>query len=89
MSPVASMVQTTVTAPYGVKVSARELADRLQDPASAAIFDAPTFAFFSEVSPRLQAAFIEEMGVSKADAAVVATLFSDAAGYDLPLAART
>ena len=89
MSPVASMVLTTVTAPYGVKVSARELADRLQDPASAAVFDAPTFAFFSEVSPRLQAAFIEEMGVSRAAAAVVAALFSDAAGYALPLAVRS
>lgn len=89
MSLVVSMVLTSVTAPYGVKVSARELADRLQDPASAAVFDAPTFAFFSEVSPRLQAAFIEEMGVSKADAAVVAALFSVAAGYELPLAART
>ena len=87
-SPVISLVLTTVTASYGVKVSAWELADRIQDPASAAAFDAPTFAFFSEVSPRLQAEFIEEMGVSRAAAVVVATLFSDAAGYELPLAAR-
>jgi len=87
-SPVISLVLATVTASYGVKVSAWELADRIQDPASAAAFDAPTFAFFSEVSPRLQAEFIEEMGVSKAAAIVVATLFSDAAGYELPLAAR-
>lgn len=88
-SPVISLVLTTVTASYGVQVSARELADRVQDPASVAVFDALTFAFFSEVSPRLQAAFIDEMGVSKADAAMVATLFSEAAGYELPLAART
>lgn len=87
-SPVISLVLTTVTASYGVEVSAQELADKLQDPASAAAFDAPTFAFFSEVSPRLQAEFIEEMGVSRAAAVVVATLFSDAAGYELPLAAR-
>lgn len=73
-----------------MKVSARELADRLQDPASAPrVFGRIRLGFFSEVSPRLQAAFIEEMGVSKADAAVVAALFSDAAGYELPLAVRS
>jgi hypothetical protein len=87
-SPVISLVLTTVAASYGVEVSARELADRIQDPASATAFDAPTFAFFSEVSPRLQAEFIEEMGVSRAAAIVVATLFSEAAGYALPLAVR-
>lgn len=87
-SPVISLVLTTVTASYGVEVSAWELADRIQDPESATAFDAPTFAFFSEVSPRLQAEFIEEMGVNKAAAVVVATLFSEAAGYELPLAAR-
>lgn len=88
MSSVISIVLTTVTAPYGVKISARELADKLQDPASATSFDAAAFAFFSEVSPELQIAFMDEMGVSKADAALVAALFSDAAGYELPLAAR-
>lgn len=87
MSSVISQVLTTVNAPYSVKVSAHELAAKLQDPASAASFDASAFAFFSEVSPKLQTEFLEEMGVSRADAVAVATLFSDVAGYKLPLAA--
>lgn len=87
MPPVISKVLTTVNAPYGVKVSAHELAVKLQSPASATSFDVSAFAFFSEVSPNLQAEFINEMGVSMADAVVVASLFSDAAGYKLPLAA--
>ncbi len=40
------------------------------------------------MSPELQIAFMDEMGLSRAAAVVVATLFSDAAGYELPLAAR-
>ncbi len=87
MPQVISKVLSTVNAPYSVKVSAYELAAKLQDPESAACFDVSAFAFFSEVSPKLQAEFMEEMGVSRADAVVVATLFSDAAGYKLPLAA--
>lgn len=87
MSRVISQVLTTVNAPYSVKVSAHELAAKLQDPASAACFDASAFAFFSEVSPKLQAEFLDEMCVSRADAVAVAALFSKAAGYTLPLAA--
>jgi hypothetical protein len=87
MSKVISQVLTTVNAPYSVKVSARELATKLRDPASAASFDASAFAFFSEVSPKLQTEFLEEMGVNRAEAVAVATLFSAAAGYKLPLAA--
>ena len=70
-----------------MKVSAHELAAKLQDPASAASFDVSAFAFFSEVSPKLQTEFMDEMGVSKADAVMVATLFSNTAGYKLHLAA--
>ncbi len=46
MSSVISIVLTTVTAPFGMKVSAREFADKLQDPASAISFDAAAFACF-------------------------------------------
>lgn len=88
MSQVISQVLTTVNAPYSVKVSAHELAAKLQDPASASSFDVSAFAFFSEVSPKLQSAFLTEMGVSRADAVAVATMFSKAAGYKLPLTAR-
>ena len=44
------------------------------------------FAFLSEVSPKLQQSFIDEMGVSKDAVAEVARKFSDLAGYKLPLA---
>lgn len=87
MPPVISKVLTTVNAPYGVKVSAYELAAKLQDPASAASFDVSAFAFFSEVSPKLQAEFMNEMGVSRTEAILVATMFSNMAGFKLPLAA--
>ncbi|WP_026792224.1 hypothetical protein [Pleomorphomonas oryzae] len=87
MSQAISQVLTTVNAPYSVKVSAHELAAKLQDPSSATSFDASAFAFFSEVSPKLQTEFLEEMGVNMADVIAVATLFSAAAGYKLPLAA--
>jgi hypothetical protein len=87
MPPVISKVLTTVNAPYGVKVSAHELAAKLQDPASADSFDVSAFAFFSEVSPKLQAEFMDEMGVSKTEAILVATMFSNMAGFKLPFAA--
>ncbi len=86
MSPLAAKVMSTVAAPYGVLISAEELAVRIADTGSAASFDCSVFSFLSEVSPKLQLAFIEQMGVSKEAVALVANQFSDLAGYKLPLA---
>lgn len=85
MTAVISKVLTTVNAPYSEKVTAHELAAKVQDPASAASFDVWAFAFFSEVSPRLQREFLQAMGADPTAAAAVADLFSEQAGYKLPL----
>lgn len=78
---------TTVNAPYGAGLSARQLAAKIGDLSSAATCDAAVFAFFSEVSPATQAAFIEEMGVDKVSARDVAHRFALLADIPLPFAA--
>jgi hypothetical protein len=65
---------------------AAQLAEKIADIKSADSCDCSVFAFLSEVSPRLQKSFIEEMGVSKDAVTVVAKKFSELAGYKLPLA---
>lgn len=82
-------VLTTVNAPYGAKLSAYQLADKIVDPESACIFDASVFAFFSEVSPSLQRAFVEDMGVDKTKVQQVASAFAAKCGFRLALAAST
>lgn len=86
MASVAAKVMSTVSAPYGVLVTAAQLAERIADIRSADSYDCSVFAFLSEVSPTLQQSFIDEMGVSKNAVAEVARKFSDLAGYKLPLA---
>ncbi|MDE3026923.1 hypothetical protein GALL_411970 [mine drainage metagenome] len=86
MPPVASKVMSTVSAPYGALISAEQLADKIADTKSAESFDCSVFSFFSEVSPQLQLAFIEQMSVSKDAVSLVAHKFSELAGYKLPLA---
>ncbi len=85
MVSVAAKVLSTVNAPYGAGLSAAELAGKITNPPSAEAFDPCAFAFFSEVSPGLQSAFIREMGVELAQVVRVAQKFSEAAGYPLPL----
>lgn len=87
MLPVVSKVMATVNAPYGVEVTPAQLAASIANPDSAATFDHAAFAFLSEVSVKLQQAFIDTMAVDAAQVAVVATRFSALAGYKLPLAA--
>ena len=79
-------ILTTVCAPYGRSISAAELAERIGDPRSLEKYDAYVFAFFSEVSERLQRDFIKEMGVDPRAAANVAAGFAKLAAFDLPLA---
>jgi len=77
---------STVSAPYGVLMTATQLAEMIADIKSADACDCSVFAFLSEVSPKLQQSFIDEMGVSKDAVTEVARKFSDLAGYQLPLA---
>lgn len=58
MASVVVKVMSTVSAPYGVLVTATQLAERIADIKSAETCDCSVFAFLSEVSPQLQQAFI-------------------------------
>ena len=86
MASVTAKVMSTVSAPYGVLVTSTQLAEKIADSKSVDTFDCSVFAFLSEVSPKLQQSFIDEMGVSKDAVVVVAKKFSELAGYKLPLA---
>lgn len=86
MASVAAKVMSTVSAPYRVLVTPAQLAEKIADINSAEACDCSVFAFLSEVSPKLQQSFIDEMGVSRDAVAQVARKFSDLAGYKLPLA---
>lgn len=85
MPSVVSKIMATVNAPYGASITPEQLTARITDPASAATFDAATFAFFSDVSPKLQMQFIAEMGADVDKVALVARQFSVLAGYKLAL----
>lgn len=78
-------VLTTVSAPYGVTVTAAQLAEKIVSPKSADENDAVAFSFFSDVSPNLQKKFIKQMGVNADSAAKVANKFSKLAGFKLAL----
>jgi hypothetical protein len=65
MASVAAKVMSTVSAPYGVLVTAAQLAEKIADIKSADSYDCSVFAFLSEVSPKLQQSFIDEMGVQQ------------------------
>lgn len=87
MSKTTAQVLATVNAPYGANHSAHQLAALIADGSSADSCEAGVFAFFSEVEPATQSAFLEEMNVDVAKAQAVAAQFSKMAGYTLPLAA--
>lgn len=87
MTNMAMKVLTTVNAPYGANLSVHQLADKIADPNSASAFDASVFAFFSEVKPLLQKAFIHEMNVDEAKVQHVAGMFAAKSGFSLALAA--
>jgi hypothetical protein len=85
MASVALLVLSTVNAPYGTSLAARELARLVADPASASRGDSSAFAFFSEVPEGLQRAFLDEMGLDHGQVGEVAARFEELAGYPLPL----
>ena len=86
MASVTAKVMSTVSAPYGVLLTAAQLAEKIADINSVDSYDCSVFAFLSEVSPKLQQSFIVEMGVSKDAVTQVAKKFSVLAGFQLPLA---
>lgn len=87
MTNVAKKVLTTVNAPYGANLSVHQLAAKIVDPKSVTTFDASVFAFFSEVKPLLQKAFIQAMGMDEKKVHKVASAFAAKSGFDLALAA--
>jgi hypothetical protein len=86
MRSVATLVMTTVNAPYGTNLSAYQLAELLTDLESANTFNAITFSFFSKIHPDIQRDFLREMGVSALAARKVAHQFSKLSGFRLPFA---
>ena len=84
---IASTVLTTVNAPYGAALTAGQLADKIASLDSVAEYDCSAFAFFTDVSPVQQHAFVEAMGLDAVMVAAVAKGFAELAGYDLALAA--
>ena len=86
MSKLTAKVLAAVNGPYRTKRSAQQLAALIADPSSAQTHNAAAFAFFSEIAPAVQLAFIAEMDVDVAKVKAVARQFSDLAGYPLPLA---
>lgn len=86
MSKVTAQVLATVNGPYRTRQSAQQLAALIADPSSALAHNAAAFAFFSEIAPDAQLAFIADMDVDVAKVKAVARQFADMAGYPLPLA---
>ena len=87
MANAVTQVLTTVNAPYGAAVSAHQLAAMIIDSQSAIDFNAPVFAFFSEVPLQVQKQFMCSMNVNEQLASQVAKQVSQLSGYALPLAA--
>ena len=86
MSKVTAQVLATVNGPYRTRQSAQQLAALIADPSSALTHNAAAFAFFSEIAPAVQLAFMAEMDVDEAKVKAVARQFADMVGYPLPLA---
>jgi hypothetical protein len=90
LSRAATLVLTTVNAPYGTHYNAKDLTDLIRQPNATAEPDPAVFAFFSEVDIKLQIAFLQEQSIDLDHASAIARSLSALAGYDLPLAcART
>jgi len=87
MTVVSSRVLSTVSAPYGANLSACELTACISDLGAMGKAVGPTFAFYTEVTPELQVAFIEEMGVDMTATKAVAAYFASKVPYPIHLAA--
>lgn len=87
MTPIASKVLSTVNAPYGASLSACQLAACISDLDEMEKAVGPTFAFYTEVKPEDQLAFIKEMGINEKDTMTVAQHIAGKVPYPISLAA--
>ena len=87
MTQIASKVLSTVNAPYGADLSACQLAACISDLGEMQKAIGPTFAFYTEVKPEHQLAFIKEMGISEKAIKTVAKHIAGKVPYDIALAA--
>lgn len=87
MTQLASKILGTVNAPYGANVSACELAAGISDITAAQATMGPVFSFFSEIDPKLQQSFIDEMHLPLAKVQKVAKFIQASCPFPLALAA--
>jgi len=76
MSPIDSLVLSTVNAPYSQKLDAATLVSCILDPVKGKVAAGPLSSFFYDVSPKLQMDFAKAHGIS------VAVLRNAAASFD-------
>lgn len=82
---VISKIMPTVNASYKVQVTPESLAQKLKE-TKASDHDCSVVAFLSEVSPKLQYEFINEMHIPLEKVKKLAKEYSKLCGYTLPLA---
>jgi hypothetical protein len=82
-----ALVLSTVNAPHREKLSARQLADCLLDPAKAQAMPGHMSVFFGEVDTALQVEFAAEFQISTNALVDAAKAFSRYSGRLYPLAA--
>lgn len=64
MSPIDSLVLSTVNAPYSKKLDAMTLVAMILEPAKSKAAAGPMSSFFYDVSPKLQLEFAKAHGIS-------------------------
>lgn len=82
----ASKILGTVNAPYGMNLSACQLARAISDIDAAKSATGPAFSFFSELPLDLQLSFVAEMGLSPPKVQQVAKHFQSLCLFPLPYA---
>nr|WP_321457131.1 hypothetical protein [uncultured Cohaesibacter sp.] len=81
------IIATTIDAPYGVGVTAPQLAEAITCMDAAKGLFVSVASFFAEVDVSLQQAFIAEMQLDLDAVKAVALQFAEMAGYSSPLIA--
>jgi hypothetical protein len=83
----ATLVLTTVNAPYREQIDAATLARCLNDAAAAKTKPGHMSSFFGEVDPALQVDFAESFDIPYAALVAAAKAFAEYSGESYPLAA--
>jgi hypothetical protein len=83
----ATLVLTTVNAPYSEQLDAPTLAHCLIDQTAAKAKPGHMSSFFGEVDPALQVSFAESFDISHAALVAAAKAFAEYSGETYPLAA--